>query len=130
MGICSKAKEVICCNKMTDIPIYQDNNNNNSFDSKKLYSQKVSEEKNEVEIDINKPAKERINKFFGTVKEESKNPEIIEIKRFTVVEKDNNDKEENDKEKQKVKVKLKSLLKNGHTHDDNDKQKLNLNENK
>ena len=130
MGICSKAKEVICCNKMTDIPIYQDNNNNNSFDSKKLYSQKISEEKNEVEIDINKPAKERINKFFGTVKEESKNPEIIEIKRFTVVEKDNNDKEENDKEKQKVKVKLKSLLKNGHTHDDNDKQKLNLNENK
>ena len=55
MGICSKAKEVICCNKMTDIPIYQDNNNNNSFDSKKLYSQKISEEKNEVEIDINKP---------------------------------------------------------------------------
>ena len=129
MGICSKAKEVICCNKMTDIPIYQDNNNN-SFDSKKLYSQKVSEEKNEVEIDINKPAKERINKFFGTVKEESKNQEIIEIKRLTVVENDNNDKEEKDKEKQKVKVKLKSLLKNGHTHDDNDKQKLNLNENK
>ena len=45
MGICSKAKDVICCNKMTDIPIFQDNLNN-SNDSKKIYSKKISEEKN------------------------------------------------------------------------------------
>ena len=52
MGICSKAKDVICCNKMTDIPI-QDNLNN-SNDSKKIFSQKISEEKHEIEIIDNK----------------------------------------------------------------------------
>ena len=53
MGICSKAKEVICCNKMTDIPISQDNNNN-SIESKKIYSPKLSEAKNEIEMELNK----------------------------------------------------------------------------
>ena len=39
MGICSKAREVICCNQMTDIPIMQDVDNNNSTESKedKIY---------------------------------------------------------------------------------------------
>ena len=128
MGICSKAKEVICCNKMTDIPIFQENNNN-SIDSKKLYSLKASEEKNEVEIDINKPVKGRLNKFIGTVKEEENN-EITENKKIIIEEKDNNEKEENDKEKKRVKGKLKFLLKNEHMQDENEKHNLNLNENK
>ena len=126
MGICSKAKDVICCNKMTDIPI-QDNLNN-SNDSKKIFSQKISEEKHEIEIIDNKSLKDR-KKYFGTVKEEEKNKEIMNIKRFTDIQPEIKNIEEIDKDKIRVKGKLKSLLKNGHSHIETEPHKLNLHDN-
>ena len=121
MGICSKAKDVICCNKMTDIPIQdiaQDSN-----DSKK-FSQKISEEKNEFEIINNNLSKERARKYFGTVKEEEKNKEISDIKRLTDIQPQVSNKEENDKDKTRGRGRLKSLLKNGHSHALNSSPKL------
>jgi len=126
MGICSKAKDVICCNKMTDIPI-QDNLNN-SNDSKKIFSQKISEEKHEIEIIDNKSLKDR-KKYFGTVKEEEKNKEIMNIKKFTDIQPEIKNIEEIDKDKIRVKGKLKSLLKNGHSHIETEPHKLNLHDN-
>ena len=122
MGICSKAKDVICCNKMTDIPIYQDIAKDSS-DSKK-FSQKISEEKNEFEIINNKLSKERARKYFGTVKEEEKNKEISDIKRLTDIQPQVSNKEENDKDKTRGRGRLKSLLKNGHSHALNSSPKL------
>ena len=122
MGICSKAKDVICCNKMTDVPIFQDINNN-SIDSKKKYSQKLLEEKEDIKINNNKSNKEETKNFFGAIKEEEKNPEISEIKRITEIEQAINEREI-DKEKIRAKMKLKSVLKNGtHTRtiDENEK---------
>ena len=122
MGICSKAKDVICCNKMTDVPIFQDINNN-SIDSKKKYSQKLLEEKEDIKINNNKSNKEETKNFFGAIKEEEKNPEISEIKRITEIEQEINEREI-DKEKIRAKMKLKSVLKNGtHTRtiDENEK---------
>ena len=106
---------------MTDTPIFQDINNSN--DSKKM-SQKISEEKNEFEIINNKLSKERARKYFGTVKEDEKNKEIIDIKRLTDIQPQVNNKEENDKDKTRVKGKLKSLLKNGHSHVETNVPKL------
>ena len=122
MGICSKAKDVICCNKMTDVPIFQDMNNN-SIDSKKKYSQKLLEEKEDIKINNNKSNKEETKNFFGAIKEEEKNPEISEIKRITEIEQEINEREI-DKEEIRAKMKLKSVLKNGtHTRtiDENEK---------
>ena len=123
MGICSKAKEVICCNKMTDVPIYQDINNNNSIDSKKIFAQKLLEEKDDININNNKSVKEEKNKFFGNVKEEEKNQEISDIKKITEIEQENIEKEDKENDKKKVKQKFKSLLKHGthtHTHEENE----------
>jgi len=35
MGICSKAKDIICCNKITDVPIYTEMLNKNNEQKKK-----------------------------------------------------------------------------------------------
>ena len=82
MGICSKAREVICCNKMTDIPILQDINNA-SIDSKKLNTKNLLEEKNEIELNNNKLIKEKAQKLFGEIKEKEKNQEINIIRKIT-----------------------------------------------
>ena len=34
MGICSKAKDIICCNKITDVPIYTEMLNKNNEQKK------------------------------------------------------------------------------------------------
>ena len=86
MGICSKAREVICCNQMTDIPIMQDVYNNNSTESKKfLLTKNNLEESAELNLNNNKSIKERTKKFFGNFKDEEKNLELNNIKRFNEI---------------------------------------------
>ena len=86
MGICSKAREVICCNQMTDIPIMQDVDNNNNTESKKILLTKNNlEESAELNLNNNKSIKERTKKFFGNFKDEEKNLELNNIKRFNEI---------------------------------------------
>lgn len=87
MGICSKAREVICCNQMTDIPIMQDVDNNNSTESKKyLFTKKNLEESDDLNLNNNnKTIKERTKKFFGNSKDDEKNLELNDIKRFNEI---------------------------------------------
>ena len=40
MGICSKAKDIICCNQLTNIPIYPDIKNPNNDQKKNKSSEK------------------------------------------------------------------------------------------
>ena len=112
MGICSKAREVICCNKMTDIPILQDINNA-SLDSKKLNTKNLLEEKNEIELNNNKLIKEKAQKLFGEIKEKEKNQEINIIRKITELDEENYEEkhEEDDKDKKNGKSKKKSSLK-------------------
>jgi calcium-dependent protein kinase len=112
MGICSKAREVICCNKMTDIPILQDINNA-SIDSKKLNTKNLLEEKNEIELNNNKLIKEKAQKLFGEIKEKEKNQEINIIRKITELDEENYEEkhEEDDKDKKNGKSKKKSSLK-------------------
>ena len=112
MGICSKAREVICCNKMTDIPILQDINNA-SIDSKKLNTKNLLEEKNEIELNNNKLIKEKAQKLFGEIKEKEKNQEINVIRKITELDEENYEEkhEEDDKDKKNGKSKKKSSLK-------------------
>ena len=112
MGICSKAREVICCNKMTDIPILQDINNA-SLDSKKLNTKNLLEEKNEIELNNNKLIKEKTQKLFGEIKEKEKNQEINIIRKITELDEENYEEkhEEDDKDKKNGKSKKKSSLK-------------------
>ena len=108
MGICSKAREVICCNKMTDIPILQDINNA-SIDSKKLNIKNLLEEKNEIELNNNKLIKEKAQKLFGEIKEKEKNQEINVIRKITELDEENYEEkhEEDDKDKKNEKSKKK-----------------------
>ena len=86
MGICSKAREVICCNQMTDIPIMQEVNNNNSTESKKfLLTKNNLEESAELNLNNNNLIKERTKKFFGSIKEDEKNLEFNDIKSFSKI---------------------------------------------
>ena len=86
MGICSKAREVICCNQMTDIPIMKEVNNNNSTESKKfLLTKNNLEESAELNLNNNNLIKERTKKFFGSIKEDEKNLEFNDIKSFSKI---------------------------------------------
>jgi hypothetical protein len=89
MGICSKAKEVICCNQMLDVPIMQDVYNNNSTESKKfLFTKNNLEESADLNLNNNnnnESIKERTKKFFGNFKDEEKNLELNNIKRFNEI---------------------------------------------
>ena len=96
MGICSKAKEVICCNKMTDIPILQDINDN-SYDSKKINIKNHIKDNNEINVYNKESLKEKSKKFFGIVNAEEKNQETKENKKF--IETDNRQIEKNGKKK-------------------------------
>ena len=133
MGICSKAREVICCNQMTDIPINQDVNNNTNTESKKyIFTKNNMDESAELNLNNNKSLRERTKKLFETVKEEEKNLELNDIKRFTEIANDIILKQElNDSSKKRVR--FKSSLKNvTHIHEQdeteskNDKNKTQL----
>ena len=125
MGICSKAKEVICCNKMTDIPILQDINNN-SFDSKKMITKNNIKDNNEINIDNKESLKEKSKKFFGSVKVEEKNQEIKEMKKF--LETDIRNLEKNGKkDTERKKVKFRTLINNGIYTNEQDNNKIDKN---
>ena len=126
MGICSKAKEVICCNKMTDIPILQDINNN-SFDSKKMITKNNIKDNNEINIDNKESLKEKSKKFFGSVKVEEKNQETKEMKKF--LETDIRNLEKNGKkETERKKVKFRTLINNGiYTNEQDNNNKIDKN---
>ena len=79
MGICSKAKDIICCNKVTDVPIfpemiYQNNENN---------EQKKSNINNTT--NINQSVKETAQKSWGIGKEDEKIQEMSDIKQLTEI---------------------------------------------
>ena len=96
MGICSKAKDIICCNQLTDVPIYFDNISKNN-EQKKIIDN----------TNINQSIKETAQKSWGISKEEDKQ-ELSEIKQLTEIE------EEKEKGKDKGKDKVKSKVRNAH----------------
>ena len=59
MGICSKAREVICCNKMTDVPILQDIVNENLVNTKSRYPYNNFRNNNEKRIYNNSKEKKK-----------------------------------------------------------------------
>ncbi len=115
MGICSKAKDIICCNKVTDVPIfpemiYQNNENN---------EQKKSNINNTT--NINQSVKETAQKSWGIGKEDEKIQEMSDIKQLTEIEEEKAKEieEEKEKEKQRVKLKVKNAYKKAQINDDN-----------
>ena len=98
MGICSKAKDIICCNKLTNIPIISDPNYQNN-----------DQKKNNNTTNINQSIKETAQKSWGVIKEEEKGQEISDIKQVTEIEdeKDKDKDKEKEKEKDNLRVKLK-----------------------
>ena len=85
MGICSKAKDIICCNKISDVPIYMDMNSKNNELKKN----------NNNNTNLNQSIKETAQKSWGISKEEDKLQEISELKQLTEIE------EEQEKEMEK-----------------------------
>ena len=141
MGICSKAKEVICCNQMLDVPIMQDVYNNNSTESKKfLFTKNNLEESADLNLNNNNESiKERTKKFFGNIKEDEKNLELNNIKKFNeianeiILKQDLNDNKKNQRFKSSLKnvtrvglnVDIESKNENNHTQAINNKDNIN-----
>ena len=118
MGICSKAKDIICCNKITDVTIYpemfyknNEQNNNNNI----------------IITNNNQSIRETAQKSCGINKEDEKLQEISDIKQLTEIEEEKV-KEEKEKEKQRVKLKVKNthkkvqIVENNSDLKDNDKK--------
>ena len=108
MGICSKAKDIICCNKISNIPIYSDMIN------KEIEQKKNVNNNNNT---INQSIKETAQKSWGIGKEEDKLQEISDIKQLTEIEEQRE--REKEKEKQRVKLKFKTVHKKEPTNDNN-----------
>ena len=99
MGICTKAKDIIYCNKITDIPIYSDMLNKNIEQKRNINNH----------TNLNQSIKETAQKSWGISKEEDKLQEISDIKQLTEIEEERE--KEKEKEKQRVKIKFKSVHK-------------------
>ena len=108
MGICSKAKDVICCYQLTDVLINYDNASKNN-EQKKIINN----------TNINQSVKETAQKSWGISKEEEKLQELSEIKQLTEIE------EEKGKQKEKVKSKVRNANKKFTTTDNNSDLKAN-----
>ena len=105
MGICSKAKDIICCNKITDVPIYTEMLNKNNEQKKN----------NNNNTNLNQSIKETTQKSCGICKEDDKMQEISELKQLTEIEEE----KEKEKEKQRVKFKVKNVHKKIFINDNN-----------
>ena len=108
MGICSKAKDVICCYQLTDVLINYDNVSKNN-EQKKIINN----------TNINQSVKETAQKSWGISKEEEKLQELSEIKQLTEIE------EEKGKQKEKVKSKVRNANIKLTTTDNNSDLKAN-----
>ena len=99
MGICSKAKDIICCNKITDVPIYTD-----------MISKNNEQKKNNNNItNLNQSIKETAQKSWGVSKEDEKPQEISELRQLTEIEEEKE--KEKEKEKERVKLRFKNHIK-------------------
>ena len=94
---CSKAKDIICCNKITDVPIYWDMLNKNNEQKRHINNH----------TNLNQFIKETAQNSLGISKEEDKIQEISDIKQLTEIEEER----EKEKEKQRFKLKFKSVHK-------------------
>ena len=96
MGICSNAKDIICCNQVTDVPISTD-----------MISKNNDQRKNNINnTNLNQSIKETAQKSWGISKEEEKLQEISELRQLTEIEEEKQN--EKEKEKQRVKFKFKN----------------------
>ena len=127
MGICSKAREVICCNKMTDIPILQDISNENLITKSRNPHNTTKDNNNDQIInkennidDINIEAKQNILSINNN--KEKNNNEMSGIRRLTQIEEEDMEYIENEREKNRVKTKLKNILKNENTNNNSEKE--------
>ena len=102
MGICSKAKDIICCNKITDVPIYPE----------MIYKNNEQKKNNNNNTNINQSIKETAQKSWGISKEDDKIQEMSDIKQLTEIEEEKEKQKEKEKEREKQRVKFK--VKNAH----------------
>ena len=102
MGICSKAKDIICCNKITDVPIYPE----------MIYKNNELRKSNNNNTNINQSIKETAQKSWGIAKEDDKIQEMSDIKQLTEIEEEKEKQKEKEKEREKQRVKFK--VKNAH----------------
>ena len=102
MGICSKAKDIICCNKITDVPIYPE----------MIYKNNEQKKTNNNNTNINQSIKETAQKSWGISKEDDKIQEMSDIKQLTEIEEEKEKQKEKEKEREKQRVKFK--VKNAH----------------
>ena len=129
MGICSKAKDIICCNKITDVPIYPD------FINKNINETKNNNNNNNINNTINntnnnnQSIKETAQKSCGLDRLEDKiQEEISDIKQLTEIEeekereKEKEKEREKEKDRQRVKLKFKSNIRKVTIKDDKDEK--------
>ena len=105
MGICSKAKDIICCNKIADVPISTDMISKNN--EQKNNNINITNNNNLI-TNLNQSIKETAQKSWGISKEEDKLQEISDIKQITEIEEEKEKEKEREKEKQRVKLKFKN----------------------
>jgi S-DNA-T family DNA segregation ATPase FtsK/SpoIIIE len=74
MGICSKAKDIICCNKLTNIPIVSDPNYQNN-----------DQKKNNNTTNINQSIKETAQKLVATLKSFNVDAKLINVSKGPTV---------------------------------------------
>jgi len=114
MGICSKAKDIIYCNKLVDVSVYPEviNKNSNEINKNKNMINNVNNNTNN-NTNNNQSVKETAQKSNG--KEDEKLKEISDIRQLTEIEEE----KEKEKEKQRVKMKFRNNRKRISINEDN-----------